>query len=303
MNSLIQVPDDNAVGHLHGIVQSSDGSIWVQNAHQDPNNSCLWRCEANGTIVETLTSPLLAFPHGLEIYRHPRHGECLLITDNHTGLFLMNLNGDVIWHVDKPDFYKLHWQLAYCPSNTAIASDGRIFMADGYGSYFISTFSSDGDQLHTFAGPQLGEQGLVHPHGCGIIQWNKQEVFAATECMLSSQDPRLLSQYDSCSCIKLFDLNGNYLERIQLDTISPRHIRPLSHGGFAIPDFQGRVLLTDQQFSVQKSLGATDERFQEAACDDTIPLSRPHDIYELSPGHLLMTDFTGHVVALTFGDG
>ena len=288
-------PDDLTIGMLHGIIQLPDASILIQNACEDNTDSCLLRCDVNGNILSTRKLDALAVPHGLELYQHPKHGSCLLHADNKNGIVLTNLDNEVIWQVERTDFYKLHWLLNWSPSNCGIASDGRIYLADGYGSFFISVFDADGNQLDTFGGPKTDGTGIIHPHGCAVIHYAGEEVLAVTECQLSSQDADILQKFDACSCIKLFSLDGEFLKRIKLDTISPRHIRPWGSEHYIIPDFQGRLLITDLEFRVITSIGTKNNKFSQTTCEHTIDIPRPHDCCQMNENTLLVTDFTGLV--------
>ncbi len=283
------------LGNLHGIVQSDDGYILIQNACENSAQSCILRCDIDGKVISTFKSDALAFPHGLELYKHPVHGSCLLHTDNKKGVSLFKEDGTKLWHIEKADFYKLHWTINWSPSNCAIASDGRIYLADGYGSFFICVFDADGNDLGTFGGARNDESGIVHPHGCAIVNYNGQEVLAVTECQLSSQDPELLKKYDAHSCIKLLSLDGQFIERIVIDTISPRHIRTFGNDHYIIPDFQGRILITDHSFNVVKTIGKEDSRFEKSRCDVTLDIPRPHDCCIIEDDLILVTDFTGLV--------
>ncbi|MEH6607286.1 MAG: hypothetical protein V7711_17025, partial [Pseudomonadales bacterium] len=71
------------------------------------------RLNEHGEVPSYIKHPEIVFPHGLEVYQHMEHGECLLVTDSRTGLILMDLDGD-------------------------------ITLFDGYGSYYATTVSPDG---------------------------------------------------------------------------------------------------------------------------------------------------------------
>ena len=291
----LQLPSSIKIGNLHGIVQTSDGHIWVQNANEDHSQSSLLQLNANGELISNQRYQELPVPHGLELYQHPQHGECLLHTDCINGLVLMNLDGEVIWHFPKPDFYRLHWTLHYEPSNAVVHPDGKITMFDGYGSYLATTLSPDGKEIHSFGGASLHESGLV-PHGCGLYKENNRWVIAVGQCMLSSQDPTLLKKYDQESCIKLYELNGDYIRRVSLDCVSPRHIRSFSDG-YLIPDFQERLLVLDAQLNVLASIGKENDKFKNP-CDQNINLIRPHDICVLDNNTLLITNYCGGISSL-----
>ncbi|PCJ62642.1 MAG: hypothetical protein COA79_03755 [Planctomycetota bacterium] len=290
--------DEINLGNLHGIVKTSDQKIWVQNALEDEDQSSLLIFDLNGTLLENKKIKELRCPHGLEIYFHPNYGETLLHTDAKNGLLLMDLNGKIIWHCQRPEFYQLRWQLNYEPSNSAISKDGRIFMADGYGSYYVTIFDSIGKEQETICGPSSKEEGITHPHGISIIQYDGKETLAITECMLSTQDTELLKKHNMSSCIKLFNLDGTYIKKIELDTISPRHIRTFKDG-YLIPDFQNRLLLLDSKFKQLASIGENKSNF-EFEIDYEFSFKRPHDCCAINDGTILVTEFDSRVSLFSF---
>lgn len=291
----LQLDTGHQLQHLHGIVQTSDQSIWLQLANDDPGESGLLQCEANGRQSGWFQHELMPFPHGMEVYDHPRHGECLLVTDIKSGVALFDRDRQLLWHVEKPDFYKLHWTLAWAPSNCALVSDGRIVLSDGYGSGFLTVLSPDGEVMQTLGGP--GVHGVVHPHGVAVMRYQGDEVIVVGECQLSSHSPAFLKQHDAQSCLKIFSLGGDYLGRVEVDTMSPRHFRRLTHDRWLMPDFQGRLLVLNNQLGVVGSIGQDDRRFSRAV-DVVCRMPRPHDACRLADGRLLVTDFTGTVHVL-----
>ena len=63
----LQLPSNLKIGNLHGIVQTSDGRIWVQNANEDQSQSSLLQLNANGELICNQQYQELPFPHGLEL--------------------------------------------------------------------------------------------------------------------------------------------------------------------------------------------------------------------------------------------
>ena len=68
------------------------------------------------------------------------------------------LKGEIVWKIDAPpDFegYKPGPDGAarpYNPTNVAIAPNGDIYVADGYGSYFVNQYTSKAEYIRSFGG-------------------------------------------------------------------------------------------------------------------------------------------------------
>jgi len=80
------------------------------------------------------------------------------------------------------------------PADVAVASDGDIYVADGYGNTHVHRFSSNGKWKKTWGGFGTGPGKFMTPHGINILP-----------------DGRLLVGDRENNRVQVFDLDGNYL--------------------------------------------------------------------------------------------
>lgn len=91
----------------------------------------------------------------------------------------------------------------FMPTETAIAPNGDIYVADGYGSDYIIQYNSKGQYIRHFGGHHGDpKQNLHNCHGVAVDMRNGT--------------PELICTSRSENCFKIFTLDGKFLRRIDL---------------------------------------------------------------------------------------
>ena len=192
----------------------------------------------------------------------------------------------------RPDIYDT--EHLFVPTETAVAPDGRIYVADGYGQPWVHIFDKDGRYLSSFGGKGSGEGQLDNPHGIKI----------------DTRGPRPL--------VLVLD-RGN--SRLQYFTLDGKHVRfvpgllrkPCTTEQWKdelyIPDLFSRLTILDGQDRLAAHLGDWPDCWKIEGWPNLPPsdwrvgqFSSPHDLHVDRQGNIYLAEWlsngTGKVTKL-----
>ena len=160
-----KLPADIAFGNTHGVAQDSTGLIYIK--HTVGKGS---RCadaivvfDAEGKFITSWGKEFKGGAHGLQLVREGRDEFLLLADPNRHLVVKTTLNGKEVFRITFPeasDFY--HGAGEFRPTNVAVAPDGDIYVADGYGKNYIHIYDRNGSYRKSFGGTGK-EDGDRHP--------------------------------------------------------------------------------------------------------------------------------------------
>jgi peptidylamidoglycolate lyase len=239
------LPDSMVLGQVSGVAVDSHNHVFVfhraesswatDKTHPISSPTILCFDGASGKLLASWGENRFLEPHGLRIDAHDN----VWVTDralqqvfkfSHEGKLLLTIGTERVAGVDATHFDK--------PTDIAFASDGSIYVSDGYGNNRVAKFSSDGKFLFDWGhkGQDLGEFDL--PHSVAVdAQGN---VYVADR---------------SNARIQVFDSNGKFLKAWKSPelgrpwslTIGPDNLLYVVDGGDlkpAPPD-RGQILKLD----------------------------------------------------------
>lgn len=188
------------VNDCHEMVQDSKGRIVLLTNHTK-NNVIIY--DRSGKLIEVWGTQ---YPgaHGLTL--HNENGEDFLyISDNaRHELIKTTIKGQVVQVFPYPkESGKYALKELYIPTETAIADNGDIYVADGYGEQYIVHYNANGDLLNIFGGK--GDEDHLFNNAHGICIDNRDP-----------SNPTLLITARMQNKLKRFSLNGEYLDSIDL---------------------------------------------------------------------------------------
>jgi hypothetical protein len=186
------------VNDCHEMVQDAKGRI-VLLTNETKNNVIFF--DKKGKLLETWGHE---FPgaHGLTIYGNEE--QFLLITDTVKNQFYKTtLDGRIIKTWDFPaESGKYKEAKQFVPTETTITKNGEVYVADGYGSQFITHYDTSGKIKNIFGGRGEEERNLDNAHGICIDHRTSPETLIITD--------------RTRCCFKRFSMAGEYLETISL---------------------------------------------------------------------------------------
>lgn len=195
-------PAHHPVKNCHEMVMDSKGRL-IMVTDEVKNNIIIF--DKDGRYLDSWGS---RYPggHGLTLW-DAGGDEFLFITDTNRETARVEkttLKGEVVLSLEDPRIVGGYEKDAdYLPTETAIGPDGTIYVADGYGSYYVLRYSSDGKYIDKFGGRGNADDELFEPHGVAIDS-------------RSEAPPSLLVTSRRHNSFKRFTLDGQYLETIFL---------------------------------------------------------------------------------------
>ena len=233
-----ELPAGLRYGNTHGVAQDSEGRIYVHHTvHADSERrDSMVVFDERGRFITSWGRAFEGGAHGLHI-RREGSSDFLYLCDTTRALVVKATpNGEVVWTIRYPtqsDAYPLAPDggsaVKYSPTNVAIAPNGDVYVADGYGSSFINQYDANGRYLRTFGGKGSGPGQLDCPHGLIVDE--------------RGPDPVLLVADRTNRRLQSFTLDGRHLGFYE-GTLAPCHFHALGRV-MVVPDLFARVTLID----------------------------------------------------------
>lgn len=209
-----------------------------------------WGAGVHGlSIVQEVTEELTAIGAIVNV-----ETEYLYIAQTSTQrVFKTTLDGKLVLELDFPSASgKYENPASYKPTSVAVAPDGTMFVADGYGLSWIHIYGKDGMYRSSFGGPGDAPSNLRTPHGLWLDT--------------HGETPTLLVADRENHRIARFALDGTFVEGTDSKSgllRRPCHIQ--FHGDLAIvADLAGRVTLLDENLKLITQLGDNPDPSQHA---------------------------------------
>ncbi|WP_281540489.1 6-bladed beta-propeller [Maribacter aestuarii] len=200
------------VNDCHEMVQDSRGRILLLTNHTK-NNVIVYN--KSGKLLEVWGTD---YPgaHGLTL--NVENGEDVLyIADNNRHeVIKTTIDGKVMQIFQYPkESGKYKSKESYVPTETAIAPNGDVYIADGYGEQYIMHYNAKGELLNVFGGKGEEDHHFDNAHGISLDTRD-------------TSNPTLLITARQQNKLKRFSLAGEYLDSIDLP--GAYICRPVIHG-------------------------------------------------------------------------
>lgn len=240
------------VNNCHEMVIDSQQRLYLLTDH--PNNNIII-FDLNGHVLDSWTLNLNG-AHGLTLAQEDIEAstrEYLLICDAyHAKVVKTTLDGTLLLTLPTPHELGIYSAgMFYAPTQTTVAPNGDIYVADGYGSQYVIQFNHKGEYIRHFGGKGKKDSNLDFAHGLAI------------DARKGRSNELLLVTSRVQSCIKQFSLDGHYLGEIRLPGGYP--CRPVMHhdhiliglcwSGAHLKANTGFVIMLDAQNQICATLG------------------------------------------------
>lgn len=169
--------------------------------------------------------------HGVTIAKDDG-GEYLLVTDRQRHLVSRaDLDGNVQWSAGTPDKAGENGAPFNLPTDTGVAPNGDIYIADGYGNNSVHQFNASGEVVRSWGEQGVGQGQFNLPHAARVIDRGGEP----TLYVCDRQNHR----------IQLFTLDGQYIRKIA-GVRQPCDIIVDADGVRYVAELQGRIAIFDE---------------------------------------------------------
>ena len=262
------------VKDCHEMVQDSKGRILLL-TNDTHNNVIIY--DKKGKLITTWGKE---YPgaHGLTLFNE-NGTEVLFICDNNRHQVIKTtLDGRVLMTLDYPKETGQYTKPEeYVPTETAIAANGDIYVADGYGKDFVIQYDSKGKYVRHFCGRGDTDAHVKNAHGVCIDTRDKN-------------NPTLIVTSREQNAFKRYTTDGKYLNTIALP--GAWVCRPVINGDHLYAAVlqsnakqwkeSGFITILDKDFKVVSNLAGTEPVYNNGALAEmqqSSPVFKyPHDV-------------------------
>lgn len=200
------------VNNCHEMVMDSKGRL-IMITDETKNNIIVY--DRSGKLLTTWGT---SFPgaHGLTLTKEGGEDFLFICDTTLSTVTKTTVDGRVLLELPHPKKLGIYTEtMAYKPTESAVAPNGDIYVADGYGSQFVIQFNHKGEYLRHFGGRGNKDAEFDTAHGVAVDLRDKK-------------NPTLLITSRGHNSFKRFTLDGNYLSTIFLPGAFV--CRPVFHG-------------------------------------------------------------------------
>jgi hypothetical protein len=257
----------------HEMVQDQKGRLLLLTNH--PKNNLLIY-DRSGKVLDTWTLGLQG-AHGLTLSEEGGEEFLYIAATTDHMVLKTDMKGNILLKLEYPkETGKYESEEKYVPTETAIAPNGDIYVADGYGLDYIMQYDAKGNFIRYWGGKGEGKNNLDCCHGVTLDTRDKK-------------NPTLLITSRSKQEFKRFTLDGQHLETIQMP--GSWICRPVIKGEnlyFAVlvtktwGAYDGCIAVLDKDNKVVSMPGASTPKYENGLLMppqyDDFSFLNPHDV-------------------------
>ncbi|GAO43405.1 peptidylglycine monooxygenase [Flavihumibacter petaseus] len=204
----------NPVNDCHEMVQDSKGRILLL-TNDTHNNVLIY--DKKGKLI-SFWGTTYPGAHGLTLFNENGQDVLFICDNNRHQVIKTIIDGRELMVLDYPAASGLYAKAEeYIPTETAIAPNGDIYVADGYGKDYVHHYDAKGNYLGYFGGKGTEKGSLLNAHGIVVD-------------LRQPKTPSLIVTSRQENAFKRYDLQGNYLETIAMP--GAWVCRPVIHGEY-----------------------------------------------------------------------
>jgi peptidylamidoglycolate lyase len=280
------------VKDCHEMVQDAKGRILLL-TNETRNNVIIY--DKKGKLITTWGNE---YPgaHGLTLFDENGQQVLFICDNNRHQVIKTTLEGRVLLTLDYPKETGQYTKPEeYIPTETTIAPNGDIYVADGYGKDFVIQYDNKGNYIRHFGGRGDKDEHLLNAHGITIDNRH-------------AGGPFLIVTSRQQNAFKRYTMDGRWLSTIPLP--GAWVCRPVINGDYlyaavlqssnAVGKESGFVTILDKDFKCVSNLGGTEPTYADGklqTMQQTVKAFQyPHDVCIDDEQNLYIAQWnSGHV--------
>jgi DNA-binding beta-propeller fold protein YncE len=272
------LPEGKSYGNTHGaIVIDSRGRIYVNTDSED----AVIVFEPDGTFVKSWGKEFRGGLHGMALVKEGEQEFLYLAHTSRHEVLKTTLDGEVLWTLGYPESAGIYGSAGeFHPTSVAVAPNGELFVADGYGRSWVHQYDAHQKYLRSFGGPGTEPGKMQTPHGL----WLDTRGAAPVLYVADRENHRL----------QVFDLEGKLLRVVDADLRRPCNLHQLGTD-LVVADLEGRVTILDKEDHLVVHLG--DNPRPELRAQNGVPREQWVDGQFISP-HAARWDAQGNLYVM-----
>src|SRR6266849_4715689 len=156
----LNFPANATPAPVTAIAAAADGRIYVcQRSHPS-----VLVCDEHGHPLGSIGADVITDPHGITT---DRNGMVYVADRDRHVVVVFDAAGRIVRELGRRDTPAEEAPFNH-PADVAVAPDGTVFVADGYGNSRVHAFSTDGKHLRSWGSHGLGAGEFRVPHGIAV---------------------------------------------------------------------------------------------------------------------------------------
>lgn len=276
-----KLPENIVYGYTHGICVDAEDRVYVH--HTGKQSVIVF--DKDGHFLTSWGEEFEGGAHGFYLHRDAEGKEFLYFADTKRSLIVKTtLEGEVLLRIEppnRPDLYDL--QRRYVPTDVCAAPNGDIYVADGYGQYYIHQYDAQGAYIRSWGGRGSEQGQLIEPHGISIN--------------LRKGEPELYVADRRNHRIQVFTLDGRHKRYVEHNLDLPCSFYFWQDEVY-LPDLNSRITVLDAEDRLITHLGEDQQAYKQVGWPN-LPksyyrpdkFSSPHGVCVDSKGNVYLAEW------------
>jgi DNA-binding beta-propeller fold protein YncE len=275
-----KVPSTIQLGYTHGIESDSAGNMYIFHT----NKPTVVKFDGDGNYLSSWGDEYEGGAHGFLLSKENGQ-EYFYLTDTSGRVVKTTLDGEVLLTIGTPDLPNVYdAERKFVPTDVAVAPNGDIYVADGYGQNYIHQYNEAGEPIRSWGGAGSAPGQMNCPHGISVD--------------LRGDEPELYVADRGNHRIQVFTMDGQHKRFIDENMDLPCNF--YYYGDEVVfPDLNSRVTILDRNDKLIAHLGEDQQAYKQQGWPD-LPLdyfranrfSSPHGVCVDAQGNIFVVEWT-----------